>query len=92
MAVGLTVQIDVDWGREQGDGTECNQCQCDCWLDQFRLVVLINGVSSESEIVLCRSCYEAIESDCDCEGDGESDDLFSDRGNQEDSFSDSEED
>jgi len=66
MAGELFVSVRVEWISVDPDGSLCECCGDMCMLSMFRLSISVgsNGdIGSDCDVVLCRSCHDAITED-----------------------------
>ena len=58
-----TVTVELQWQSVDPDGSTCALCDDACYLTQWQLAVVIAGITNQpTDVCLCGSCYDAMES------------------------------
>lgn len=59
----LEIQIRAFWQKEQTDLGNCACCAETIYSDQNRLAFVCGETFTETEVVICNSCYETIDNE-----------------------------
>lgn len=59
----LTLSIDFEWEESPGDGTPCKSCKDPIFYRMHTMVVVSVPERSKSNIILCDSCYNALDNE-----------------------------
>lgn len=57
----LTLSIDLVWKEEPGDGTPCKSCKDPIFYKMHTMVVVSGPERSVTNLILCDSCYNALD-------------------------------
>lgn len=57
----LTLSIKFEWEEELGDGAPCRSCKDPIFYKMHALVIISGPERSKSNIILCDSCYNALD-------------------------------
>lgn len=58
---GITLDINIVWEEQFGDGTPCMSCKDPIFYKMHTMVVVSGPERSNSNIVLCDSCFNALD-------------------------------
>jgi hypothetical protein len=56
-----TLSIDFVWEESSGDGRKCKACKDPIFYKMYTMIVVSGPERSKSNIVLCESCFNALD-------------------------------